>query len=186
MIHRPTLSRPLLSAPAPGDQASWCDPTEPRIARSRGNTGLGAARPAWEHFVNKSRRLMMWRNSDPIRPPLRSGTAAGTTGQRRRLTTGQRLAQALFDRAGPLARLVRHGETQWSSATFSGSRHTLVIHFAGHDAVEDAETLMTAITEDAITIPGALIAELTVSAFTQTLLPHPEAEMTVTALLLDQ
>ena len=48
----------------------------------------------------------MWRNSDPIRPPLRSGTAAGTTGQRRRLTTGQRLAQALFDRAGPLARLV--------------------------------------------------------------------------------
>ena len=61
-----------------------------------------------------------------------------------------------------------------------------MIHFAGHDAVEDAEALMTAITEDAITIPGALIAELTVSAFTQTLLPHPEAEMTVTALLLDQ
>lgn len=127
----------------------------------------------------------MWRNSDPIRPPLRSGPAE-RTGQRRRLTTGQRLAQALFDRAGAHARLVRHGETQWSSATFSGSRHTLVIRFAGQAALDDAETLMTAITDDAITIPGALIAELTVSAFSQTLLPHPEAEMTVTALLLDQ
>lgn len=126
----------------------------------------------------------MWRNSDTTRPPLRTG--APSTGQRRRLTAGQRLAQALFDQAGPHARLVRHGETQWSSATFSGSRHTLVIRFDGDAALEGAEALVTAISDDAITIAGALIAELTVSAFTQTLLPHPSAEMTVTALLLDQ
>ena len=183
--HTPT--RPLPPAPAAGDHASWCDPTDARITRTRGHDGLGAARPAWEHFVNKSRRLMMWRNSDPIRPmPNTTKTTAKTTGQRRRLTTGQRLAQALFDLAGPGARLVRHGETQGSSATFSGSRHTLVIRFAGQGAIDDAEVLMTAITEDAIAIPGALIAELTVTAFTQTLLPHPEAEMTVAALLLDQ
>lgn len=122
----------------------------------------------------------MWRNSDPIRPPARLAD------HRPRITSGQRLALALFNQAGPQARLVRHGETQWASATFTGARHTFVLRFMGHEAVEQAEALTAAVCDDMITIQGALIAELTVTRFSQTLLPEPEAEIEISALLLDQ
>ncbi len=122
----------------------------------------------------------MWPNADTTRPPPRVAE------HRPRVTSGQRLAQALFGRAGPLVRLVRHGETQWASATFTGARHTFVLRFQGAQAVEHAEQLTAAIGDDDITIKGALIAELTVTRFTQTVLPEPEAEIEISALLLDQ
>ncbi len=129
----------------------------------------------------------MWRNSDETRPaPHHSERHAHRPGHRPRVTPGQRLAQALFDLAGPLARLVRHGETQWASATFTGARHTFVLRFQGTEAVADAETLTLAISDDEVAIMGALIAEITVTRFTQTLLPQPEAEIEVSVLLLDQ
>ncbi len=134
-----------------------------------------------EHFMNiADRNSTMWRNTENTRPPARHA------GHRPRITSGQRLAQALFDCAGPLARLVRHGETQWSSATFSGSRHTFVLRFDGNDAVHAAEALTIAIGDDAIAVQGALIAEITVTRFHHTVLPHPSAEVEVSALLLDQ
>jgi hypothetical protein len=142
----------------------------------------GAAQPRLEHIMNTiTRSTIMWRNSDPTRPPARSHA-----GHRPRPTSGQRLAQALFDCAGPLARLVRHGETQWASATFTGSRHTFVLRFHGDEAVAAADTLATAISDADIEIQHALVAEITVTAFRQTLLPHPEAEIEISALLLDQ
>ena len=129
----------------------------------------------------------MWRNSDETRPaPHHSQRELSRPGHRPRVTPGQRLAQALFDLAGPLARLVRHGETQWASATFTGARHTFVLRFQGAEAVADAEALTLAISDDEVVIVGALIAEITVTRFTQTLLPHPEAEIEISALLLDQ
>jgi hypothetical protein len=138
-----------------------------------------------EHFMNNSiRSTTMWRDTDTTRPPARP--ARTHSGHRPRITSGQRLAQALFDCAGPLARLVRHGETQWASATFTGSRHTFVLRFQGAEAVEAAEHLTAMIGDDEITIQGALIAEITVTRFTQTLLPQPEAEIEISALLLDQ
>jgi hypothetical protein len=139
-----------------------------------------------EHFMNNAiRSTTMWRNTDTPAPAVRA-TATRHAGHRPRLTSGQRLAQALFDCAGPLARLVRHGETQWSSATFTGSRHTFVLRFHGDEAIAAAEALTIAIADDAIAIQRALIAEITVTRFHQTLLPHPEAEIEVSALLLDQ
>jgi len=140
-----------------------------------------------EHFMNNARSTTMWRNSDDTQtstnPEIRAKRHAG---HRPRITSGQRLAQALFDLAGPLARLVRHGETQWSSATFTGARHTFVLRFQGVEAVNDAEALTIAISDDEVSIVGALIAEITVTRFSQTLLPEPEAEIEISALLLDQ
>jgi len=147
------------------------------------------AKSLGEHFMNISRSSStMWRNSDETRPaPHHSErTASRHAGHRPRVTSGQRLAQALFDLAGPLARLVRHGETQWASATFTGARHTFVLRFQGAQAVADAEALTLAISDDEVAIMGALIAEITVTRFTQTLLPEPEAEIEVSVLLLDQ
>ena len=130
----------------------------------------------------------MWRNTDTTRPPARplSQPARTHSGHRPRPTSGQRLAQAIFDRAGPLARLVRHGETQWASATFTRSRHTFVLRFQGDEAIAAAEALTIEISDDEIEIQHALIAEITVIAFRQTVLPHPEAEIEISALLLDQ
>ncbi|EGD58983.1 hypothetical protein Y88_1045 [Novosphingobium nitrogenifigens DSM 19370] len=136
-----------------------------------------------EHFMNNDWSTPMWRNSDQtLTPPHHSLRKP----MRKPMTSGQKLAQALFDRAGPLARLVRHGETQWSSATFTGARHTFVLRFSGHEAVADAETLTMLIADEELTIPGALIAEIDVRRFTQTLLPHPEAELEIAVLLLDR
>jgi hypothetical protein len=152
------------------------DPIMLGLRHKRSQSG----QPRMEHIMNNAGSTTMWRNSDDGRPAPRH------SGHRPRLTSGQRLAQALFDLAGPLARLVRHGETQWASATFTGSRHTFVLRFQGVAAVADAEALTIAISDDEVAIMGALIAELTVSRFTQTLLPEPEAEIEIAALLLDQ
>jgi len=144
------------------------------------------AKPLGEHFMNKTgSRPTMWRNSDETRPAPHH-SERDRPGHRPRVTSGQRMAQALFDLAGPLARLVRHGETQWASATFTGARHTFVLRFQGALAVADAEALTLAISDDEVAIAGALIAEITVTRFTQTLLPEPEAEIEVSVLLLDQ
>lgn len=164
-----------------GYGASRRDPIFPGAWR----TCAAALQPRAEHFMNiATRSTTMWRNTDTPRPAARP--ARTHSGHRPRITTGQRLAQALFDRAGPLARLARHGETQWASATFTGSRHTFVLRFEGAEAVEAAEALTIAVGDADIEIQGALIAEITVTRFTQTLLPHPQAEIEVSALLLDQ
>lgn len=139
-----------------------------------------------EHIMNKfGRPSAMWRNSDETRPAPHH-SQRDLAHRRPRVTSGHRLAQALFDLAGPLARLVRHGETQWSSATFTGARHTFVLRFQGAQAVADAEAMTMAISDDEVAVMGALIAEITVTRFTQTLLPQPEAEVEVSVLLLDQ
>ena len=178
----PALGPLVVPVPAmAGPGAPLRDPILPGASRRYANQLQSRV----EHFMNTATRSTpMWRNTDTTRPPARP--ARSHLGHRPRLTSGQRLAQALFDRAGPLARLVRHGETQWSSATFTGSRHTFVLRFQGDEAVAAAEALTIAISDADLEIQGALIAEITVTRFHQTLLPHPEAEIEVSALLLDQ
>lgn len=157
------------------------DPTSPRTARNC----ISILQSGIEHIMNiNAQSTAMHPATSPTRPA--AGAARSHAGHRPRLTSGQRLAQALFDRAGPMARLVRHGETQWASATFTGSRHTFVLRFQGTEAVAAAETLTLAISDSDFEIQRALIAEITVTRFSQTLLPYPEAEIEVSALLLDQ
>ncbi len=156
------------------------DQRDPKSGRDQAKTAT-LSDSFGEHFMNKNQQSTPARHhAEPHRPLVRQ------IGNRVRVTSGQRLALALFDRAGPLARLVRHTETQWTSATFSGARHTLVLRFAGLAAVADAEALTLAIADDAISVPRALIAEITVTRFSQTLLPEPAAELEIAALLLDQ
>ena len=63
--------------------------------------------------------------------------------------------------------------------------------FAGRPYAEVAAAVLSkfagpAISHADLEIQGALIAEITVTRFHQTLVPHPEAEIEVSALLLDQ
>jgi hypothetical protein len=175
------LARMLAQAPGlatAGPIVRRRDPTLPGLARN----GARTLQSSMEHIMNNDA------SATTTAYPWDHARSAGRShsGHRPRLTAGQRLAQALFDRAGPLARLVRHGETQWASATFTGSRHTFVLRFYGNEAVAAAEALALAISDCEFEIRAALIAEMTVTRFAQTLLPQPEAEIEVSALLLDQ
>ncbi|MBA4355347.1 MAG: hypothetical protein C0409_11710, partial [Novosphingobium sp.] len=64
---------------------------------------------------------------------------ATTTPPPRRLSLSDRLLRDLRDLAGPLAEVIVHRETAWASITFTGARHTVVLRFAGSDAVSDGE-----------------------------------------------
>ena len=179
-----SLARSLgLTAPQPLPAPAACDPIPAPALRTSRIDGSKTV----EHFMNNHRRTQTTgRKGLSANAPAMPATPARHAGHRPRITTGQRLAQALFECAGPQARLVRHGETQWASATFTGSRHTFVLRFFDMAGIAAAEKLGEAIDHDAITIPGALIAELAVTRLDQRLLPDAMVELEIAALLLDQ
>jgi len=89
--------------------------------------------------------------------------------------------------AGPEARFERHVEKAWSSATFSGARHTIVLHFAGEDGIARGEALIAALPDHEFAIPGRLVADAAIIAVDHRQ-EGPAAAMTVEAelLLLDE
>ena len=70
------------------------------------------------------------------------------------------------------AELVRHGERPWASATFSGTRHTIVLTFAGTDAIEAGERLIAALPDHEFDIPGQLVADAAVSEVSHSMVPQ--------------
>jgi hypothetical protein len=93
-----------------------------------------------------------------------------------------RLLSELLDLAGPGAQFVRHAETPWSSVTFTGSRHVVVLAFEGLEAVLAGEAYVAALPEHEFTIAGQLVADAVVVAVEHRVLPVPG--MTVEAELL--
>jgi hypothetical protein len=69
-----------------------------------------------------------------------------------------------MDLAGPDAQFLRHGERPWSSATFSGARHTVSLSFEGENAIGQAETFAAALPDHEFTIPGQLVADAAIAA----------------------
>ena len=58
------------------------------------------------------------------------------------------------------AELQFHGETPWSSATFSGTRHTIALSFKGCEAIAYGEALIELLPEAELTLPGKIMADL--------------------------
>ena len=54
-------------------------------------------------------------------------------------TTGDRVREALLMLAEGRANLLSHEEKAWSSITFTGTRHEVVLDFDGNEAVEVGE-----------------------------------------------
>lgn len=75
-----------------------------------------------------------------------------------------RLLSAVMDLAGGKAELVRHGERGWATATFAGTRHTIVLTFDGAAAVDVGEAFIDALPEHEFAIPGQLVADAAVVA----------------------
>jgi hypothetical protein len=97
----------------------------------------------------------------------------------------KRVARAVLDLAGPGAQLFRHSETPWASVTFSGARHSFVLGFDGMDAMEAADLFIAALPDHEFAIPGRLVADATIRAVDQRLLPSPRTLVEAELLLLD-
>jgi len=95
------------------------------------------------------------------------------------------LLNALLELAEGKGELVRHAERPWASVTFSGSRHTVVLKFAGEHAVEAGERYIAALPEHDFTLAGQLVADAVVMAVAHDALPRPHMTVEAELLLLD-
>ena len=95
------------------------------------------------------------------------------------------LLSAVLELAQGKAELVRHGEQPWASATFSGARHTILISFAGADAIAAGEALIDALPEHEFTLPRQIVADAAVIAVEHSALPQPQMTVELALLLLD-
>jgi hypothetical protein len=84
------------------------------------------------------------------------------------------------------AELLRHGERPWASATFSGTRHTVLLAFSGADGVLTGEQFIALLPDHEFTIPGQLVADATIVSAEHTALPHPRLVVEAEFLLLDE
>ncbi|MCX7282944.1 MAG: hypothetical protein NTX28_02680 [Novosphingobium sp.] len=120
------------------------------------------------------------------RDAFETKSAAATTLPPRRLATADRLLRAVREIAGPLAEVVSHAETPWASITFSGARHTLVLRFAGSDAVSDGEQFVTLLPDHEFRVRGQLVADAAITRVDHELLPAPLMEAEIEILLLNE
>ena len=96
------------------------------------------------------------------------------------------LLSAILKLAEGRAELVRHAERCWASVTFSGTRHTVVLSFAGAMPVCAGERFMDALPDHEFAIPRQLVADAAVVRVDHTALPQPRLEVEVELLLLDE
>ena len=121
--------------------------------------------------------------SAPVGSPATSpATSPRPTRYRPRRTISDRLRDALMTLAEGRADLLTHEETAWSSITFTGTRHEVVLDFQGHEAVEVGETFITELPEHEFQIPGQLVADASVREVDHRF--GIEERLTVTCVLL--
>lgn len=102
-----------------------------------------------------------------------------------RRTPWMPLLSALLELGGGKGELVRHSERNWTSVTFAGSRHSVVIAFTGAEAVAAGEAFIDALPEHEFAIPRQLVADAAIVAVEHTALPEPRLEVTAELLLLE-
>ncbi|WP_299193397.1 hypothetical protein [uncultured Erythrobacter sp.] len=108
------------------------------------------------------------------RPPARR--------YRPRRTTSDRLREAVLMLAEGRANLLTHEETPWSSITFSGTRHEIMLEFQGAEEVEVGEEFIEQLPEHEFRIPGQLVADANVREVDHRF--GADERMVVTAVLL--
>ena len=92
------------------------------------------------------------------------------------------LLSAVLGLAGGKAELLRHTEQPWASVTFSGSRHTIALGFAGGEAIAMGEQFIAALPDHEFALARQIVADASVVAVDHAL--SPEARMTVEVELL--
>jgi hypothetical protein len=119
---------------------------------------------------------------DPIRPAARPAHCAIRRASRR---PWLQLIDAVMTLAGGGAELLRHAESGWASVTFAGTRHRLVLAFAGAEPVAAAERFIVALPDHEFAIPRQLVADAIVVSVEHSLLPAPRLVVEIELLLLE-
>jgi hypothetical protein len=96
-----------------------------------------------------------------------------------------RLLSQVLQLAGPDAEFLRHEERPWSSATFTGSRHTIVLAFEGTAAVARGEAYVVALPDHEFTMSRQIVADAAVVAVKHRLLPIPRLTVQAELLILE-
>src|SRR5690349_20961966 len=147
--------------------ASWTATTSPRCRRCRATMGAPTMRADF-----------------PADVALARGTAART--RRPRPSTSDRLREALLALGDFRGQVITHTERAWASITFAGSRHTLVLLFAGDEGVEAGERFIAVLPEHEFAIPAQLVADASVTEAEHRLLPAPRLVVRCELLLLEE
>ena len=102
-----------------------------------------------------------------------------------RRTHADRLRDALMALGDHRGQVLKHSERAWASITFAGTRHALVLLFAGEDAVAAGERFIDALPDHEFTLPGQLVADASVTEVDHRLLPSPRLVVECELLLLE-
>src|SRR3990167_334664 len=105
---------------------------------------------------------------------------------RPRRSLADRVRDALLELAEAQAQVLSHKETPWASITFAGTRHELVVEFAGIAAGKAGERFIAALPDHEFAIPGQLVADATVSAVEHSCMPELRSVVTAVLLLLEE
>ncbi len=120
---------------------------------------------------------------DVMDPLKRAGTRPGDMAANR---VRQLLLAALIQLAQGMAELIQHSERPWSSVTFSGARHVVVLQFTGLEAVAAGEVFIAELEEHEFTLPRTLVADACIAAADHEVAPIPRLTVTAELLLLDE
>lgn len=97
-----------------------------------------------------------------------------------------RLREALRALSCDHATIVSHSEKSWASITFAGTRHRVVLEFAGDPAIAAGESFIAFLPEHEFALPGQLVADAAVVAVDHALLPDPRLTVTAELLVLEE
>lgn len=115
-----------------------------------------------------------------VPPPCRRRPMAA------RRSTADRLREALMALGDFRGQVITHTERAWASITFTGSRHTLAVLFAGDEAVAAGERFVAALPDHEFALNGHLVADATITEAEHRLLPHPRLVVQCELLLLEE
>ena len=120
--------------------------------------------------------LLETKSAVPVAPP------SPPRRYRPKRTTADRVREGLLMLAEGRASLLTHEEKAWSSITFTGTRHEVMLDFDGKEAVEVGEEFIAALPDHEFRIPGQLVADATVREIDHRF--GADERMVVTAVLL--
>jgi hypothetical protein len=96
------------------------------------------------------------------------------------------LKEALIKLSQHHGQILRHDEKAWASITFSGSRHSFSILFAGDDAVVAGEEFIAGLSDHEFNIAGQLVADTDIASVEHRLVPAPRITLECEILLLEE
>ena len=85
-----------------------------------------------------------------------------------------------------LRHVLRHAERPWASVTFSGTRHTIALGFAGDDAIAAGERFIAALPEHEFALNRQLVADAAVVSVDHATVPDARMVVEAELLLLDE